>query len=343
MITVLLLLIVTGSVFITSELFKEVENSAKNYYVIISAVIILIVCFISKKGVQKLIESMRVRLFYNGIVLICMLSSMHGILQYLGFFPSNHSAFSITGSFENPAGFAAIQAALFPFVFTQCFAKETGKALKCLSAIVSVLCATSVVMAGSRTGSLAICSAIVIVLYFTSTASIVIKKHRWLWLLLLILTGSLLITLYYIKKDSADGRLFIWCRCIDLIKERPILGHGVYGFHRCYMSTQAVFFQMHPDSPYVMLADNVSHPLNEYIKLAVNHGLVGLAVAIALLVLIVHRLFKCDEQTKVLGLSFVASVFIMCQFSYPLRYATVWLLAAIAVVPALIINERIAF
>ena len=336
MIRVLLVLILFGGVFITSGLFQEFLNRPKSFFLLITTLLLLFVCFVSRKGVQKLKDSFKSPGFFNGVTIVCLLVTVHGFLQYFGVMPSFHKLFAVTGTFENPAGYAAVQAAMFPFVFTRCFSKENGRFLKFFSAIVSVLCAASVILAGSRTGFLAICAAVVVVLAFSDAVASLFKKHRWLWLLLIIMIVSSAVFLYFIKKDSADGRVFIWNRCLELIKERPLFGYGRYGFQGHYMPVQAEYFRAHPDSPYVMIADNVTTAFNEYLKLAVNYGLVGLAVAIAILVLIVRRLFKCDKQTKVLGLSFVASIFIMCQFSYPYMYGAVWFLSLIAIIPAFV-------
>ena len=340
MIRVLLVLILFGGVFITSGLFQEFLNRPKSFFLLITTLLLLFVCFVSRKGVQKLLESLKSRGLFNGVAVVCLLVTVHGFLQYFGVMPSYHRAFSITGTFENPAGFAAVQAAMFPFVFTRCFDKECGRFLKIFSIVVSVLCATSVILAGSRTGFIAICAAIAVVLAYTDAVSSLFKAHRWLWILLLVIAVVLAILLYHIKKDSADGRVFIWNRCLELIKERPLFGYGRYGFQGHYMPVQADFFRAHPDSPYVMIADNVTTAFNEYLKLTVNYGLAGLTVAIALLVLIVRKLFKSDKQTKVLGLSFVASVFIMCQFSYPYEYRAVWLLSIMAIAPSFINTEK---
>ena len=336
MVRVLLVLILFGSVFITSGLFKEYLNQSKSFFLLISSLILLIGCFVSRKGVQKLLDSLKSRGLYYGIAIVCLLVTIHGLLQYFGVMPSYHRAFPITGTFENPAGFATVQAAMFPFVFFLCFNKDNGKLLRYISLLLSILCLTSVVLAGSRMGFLAICAAIVVVLGFTDTISSFFKSHRWVWIPILIIVALSLVALYYLKQDSADGRLFIWARCFDLIKERPLFGYGAYGFSAHYMNAQADYFRANPDSPYVMLADNVTQPFNEYIKLTVNYGLVGLIAAIILLVWIIRNLLRSDKQTKVLGLSFVASVFVMCQFSYPYIYDALWLLCFMAIAPAFI-------
>lgn len=336
MIRVLLVLILFGGVFITSGYFQEFLNRPKSFFLLITTLLLLFVCFVSRKGIKKLVDALKSHKLFYSVAIVCLLVTIHGFLQYFGILPSYHRLFAVTGTFENPAGFAAVQAAMFPFVFTRCFDKECGRFLKIFSIVVSVLCATSVILAGSRTGFIAICAAFAVVLAYTDAVSSLFKAHRWLWILLVVIAVVSAILLYHIKKDSADGRVFIWNRCLELIKERPLFGYGRYGFQGHYMPAQADYFRAHPDSPYVMIADNVTTAFNEYLKLTVNYGLVGLAVAIALFVLIVRRLFKCDKQTKVLGLSFIASMFIMCQFSYPYMYGAVWFLSLIAIVPAFV-------
>ena len=336
MIEVLLVVILLGSVFITSGLFMEEENDAKLYFILISTILLLIYCLISNKGLQKLKDSLKSSILRYGVVFVCMLTTVHGFLQYCGLFISNHVAFPITGTFENPAGFVAVQATMFPFVFTSCFDKEKGIILQLVSIVIAILCFISVLLAGSRTGFLALCSVMAVVLSSREKVVYFFKSHLWIWIPFLIVFLFSSIFLYYLKRDSADGRLFVWNRCIELICEHPLFGYGTNGFHRCYMSAQADFFRMHPESPFDMLADNVTHPFNEFIKLTIQYGLVGLSVVISMIVWIVRKLIKSDRRTKILGLSFLSSLFIMSLFSYPLRYVAVWLLALFAIIPVTI-------
>lgn len=331
--SIILVLIIFGGVFITSELFKDVQNDPKTYFILISITIYIITCFVSRKGIQQLFETLQSHVLLYGIVVVCMLTSIHGLLQYFGLFSSNHSAFPITGSFENPAGFAAVQAAMFPFVLTKCIDRDNGILLRVFLIVVSLACFSSVILSGSRTGFLSLFSVVIVVMAFDNKLLIYFKTRKWLWIPSLVLMVSLSVLLYYVKQDSADGRVFVWKRCFELIKERLLFGYGVSGFHRFYMSTQANFFRIHPDSHFVMLADNISHPFNEFLKLTINYGLLGLSIAIAILVWIVWRLFKSEKQSKVLGLSFISSLFIMCLFSYPYRYSIVWLLSFVAIAP----------
>ena len=336
LISIIFLLILTGGVFVNSALFKEVENTPKEYFILISLTSLLIVCLVSSNCLRQLKKSVTISFFLNGITVVCFLTTIHGLLQFFGLITSHHSAFPITGTFDNPAGFAAVQTALFPFVFNSCFDKENGKFLHFFSISVVVLCFISVVLSGSRAGFLALCTSIIVILAYDETIVALFKSHRWLWLPLLLLVVLSSIMLYLLKQDSADGRLFIWSRCLEIIKERPLLGYGMSGFRQYYMSAQANYFRANPGSSFIMLSDNVGHPFNEYIRLIIQFGLVGFLIAVIILVIIVRKLLKCDKPTKVLGLSFVSSIFVMCQFSYPFRYAAVWLLASFAIIPAFI-------
>jgi O-antigen ligase len=331
---IILSLILLGSVFITSEHFMNVENDAKAYFIGVLLILLLLVCSISRKGVTSLMTALRTPGVGVGFSIVCFILSTYGLLQYSGYIPSRHYAFPITGTYENPAGFAAVQAALFPFALYICFQNENKRWIRCFSGVTAVLCFVTVILSGSRAGVLAICAAATVVLVFRTKVLSVFKTHQWLWLTMILTIVTASVMMYRFKASSADGRLFVWSVCLDMIKERPLFGYGIGGIEKHYMDAQAAYFSMHPDSPYVMLADNVTHPFNEYIKLTVNYGLVGLAMAFFVLALTVKRLLNSKENVKVIGLAVTASVFVMCQFSYPFHYAAVWFIASVAIIPA---------
>ena len=86
---------------------------------------------------------------------------------------------------------------------------------------------------------------------------------------------ALLVGLYSIRKDSANGRLLIWKVSLEMIKDKPVFGLGINGFQANYMEYQARYFRTHPDSPFSNLADNNQFAFNEVLKLLVERGLVG--------------------------------------------------------------------
>lgn len=76
-----------------------------------------------------------------------------------------------------------------------------------------------------------------------------------------------IISIYYYKKDSADGRLLIWRVSIDMIADAPLVGHGIGTFENKYMYYQAQYFESHPYSKYEKLADNIVYPYNEFLRI----------------------------------------------------------------------------
>ena len=273
---IFLQLIIFGGIFITSKRFMNVENDAKTYFIGVLLILFLLVCSFSRKGLPRFIAALSTTYVGIGFSIVCFILSTYGLLQYSGYIPSRHYAFPITGTYENPAGFAAVQAALFPFALYLCFRNEYKCWIRWFAGVTAVLCFVSVLLSGSRAGVLAICAAAMVVLVLRTKVLSVFKTHRWLWLPLILTIVIASVVMYRIKASSADGRLFVWSICLDMIKERPLFGYGIGGIEKHYMDAQAAYFNVHPDSPYVMMADNVTHPFNEYIKLLLTMGWLGL-------------------------------------------------------------------
>jgi O-antigen ligase len=58
------------------------------------------------------------------------------------------------------------------------------------------------------------------------------------------------VTLFYQKKDSTNGRLLIWKVSSEMIKDKPVLGHGINTFQAKYMDYQSQYFENNRDSKY---------------------------------------------------------------------------------------------
>lgn len=85
-----------------------------------------------------------------------------------------------------------------------------------------------------------------------------------------------------------------------------------------------------------MLADNVTHPLNEYVLLAVNFGIIGVTVIIGIAVIIVRYCLKHPSRDGFIGLSVMAGIAVLALFSYPFRYP----LTSVALACALLLVFR---
>ena len=250
------------------------------------------------------------------IVFVCLAQAVYGILQYymLVYTPNT---FKVVGSFDNPAGFAASLAAGFPFSLSL----KNSKISKYLGLLAAGVIIVAVVLSESRAGALAIVLSLVIYL-FSKNKNIVRYKFRYsiIGIISLLIMGVLL---FFYKKNSALGRMLIWKNSLEMILDKPIVGHGSGSFLSKYMIYQADNFEYNPASLFSKLADNVSHPFNEYLFLTVEYGMIGLLILVFAFILII-RLTK-RVSPEILSL---LSVAIFSCFSYSFRYAFVIVIVA---------------
>lgn len=96
-----------------------------------------------------------------------------------------------------------------------------------------------------------------------------------------------------------------------MIKEHPIIGFGTDGFEREYMLRQADYFRNNPSSRYNMLADDMQHPLNEFVYLWVNYGIFA---PLLLLVSLTLPLFVYIHKRNTDGM-WASLLYYLCHYS----------------------------
>ena len=115
-----------------------------------------------------------------------------------------------------------------------------------------------------------------------------------------------------------------------MIVQKPLTGYGINGFDKEYMHRQAEHFRSHPDCEYAMLADEVHHPLNEFIFAWVIFGLFGMLTLLAILMTL---MLGCARQpvpiARILSLP-LSGLAVFCCFSYPLQYPISWLVLLVS-------------
>lgn len=132
--------------------------------------------------------------------------------------------------------------------------------------------------------------------------------------------------MYFIKKNSADGRILIWKTALEMIKVHPIAGHGNNAIAAHYMDYQADYFEKHPDSPYILLGDNVKHLFNEYLEVGVRYGIVGWLLLLSTAWFMLHCYKKAQVYKQGIAFYSLGSISIFACFSYPLTYPFVWII-----------------
>ena len=274
------------------------------------------------------------QLLLSIIPICCFVQALYGIGQFIGWFQSP-SGFHVTGSFDNPAGFAACLCAGAPLFWYFILNKNPFKKWPAIIALIIV--GVAIVLSVSRAGIISF----LLIPLLVGLRYLSLGKAKEI-LLLAIFSLSMIAGLYFLKKDSANGRILIWQCSWEMIKDKPILGFGHGGFKANYMNYQADYFISHPDSPFSMLADNVNRPFNEYVLLLVNYGLLGLAVLLAFILFLwkVYRNHPNQSLLTSIACWSLSSIAVFAMFSYPLTYPFVWVTGLVAIF--IIINPKLS-
>lgn len=247
-----------------------------------------------------------------------IVESIIAILQNFSLLESNHHIFNITGTFANPAPLAGFLSICF--ITTINFIHENlqkqNHHLILFHIIISICILYGLILSESRAGWL---SAVIGLIFLSSPKlqqnSFSLKRTIYYKAMLSFAVGIFIIIGYFLKKDSADGRLLIWLNTLNMIVDHPILGTGTGGWLANYMYYQANYFHLNPNSPFVILADNVFYSYNELLHITAEHGIIGLTLILFLLYfLLKYKSKKYEEHTmKALLITFLIFSF----FSYP--------------------------
>jgi len=158
---------------------------------------------------QQAVHTCPPRYLFGTVILFAFALAIQGILQHADMFPFGKMRLAAIGNFDNPAGFAAALACAFPFCFL--FFTDQTRTLRYAAMVAATLIAVAIILSGSRAGMLAIAVATAVWFF--------VKSNRFRWkrsinpvcwkIVAATVMLALPIALYFIKKDSADGRLLI--------------------------------------------------------------------------------------------------------------------------------------
>lgn len=317
-----------GSMFFTSSAFVNMETAPKCYAALFGGVVFALAYIISSFFARNTTEDTN-RMFFclcSVIAVICTAQALYGILQYTGILPARNG-FRVTGSFDNPAGFAASLCVGFPFLFVFVFDKKAW--IKGLAIAAGFIIIAAVVLSASRAGIVSLFVVGMLVLFY----KLRIKTSRKI----IVFFAAFVITLsglYFLKKDSADGRLLIWRCTWEMIKDKPLLGHGHGGFKANYMNYQAAYSEKYPDNKFLMLADNINRPFNEYLLLLANYGIVGFGLFLFFIWFLWKSYRRIQDKNRFVLVSVwcLLSIGAFALFSYPLRYPFTWVMGILSTV-----------
>lgn len=266
------------------------------------------------------------------LVLWGIAEAVYGGLQLYGLAESNHSLYNITGSFRNPGPYAGFLAVVLPVaLYLALSCRIRNKCLRqgtvALCWVYVFLCATLLPATLSRAAWIAACVGCGIVLCaryrLRARCILYFRRHRrraWAWLsaacLLLALAGM---GAYYLKKDSADGRLLMWKVTARVVADAPYTGVGPGRFAGAYGEAQVAYFASGKGTAQEKhVAGSPEYAFNEFLGIAAERGFPFLVYCLLLLVFA----FRCAGRGRQWGIAGGLAAFLAFScFSYPL---SVW-------------------
>jgi tetratricopeptide (TPR) repeat protein len=333
----LILLFCAVSVLITLHHTGRVTNKS---LLLIFAMAFYFYLRIFLAGKSKLMYSLCCLAF----IVTGLVEAVWGLMQLYGFAFSQHNLFKTTGSFFNPGPYSGWLAMVFPMALgyaalnykrifkgrevTQSLPDDVFRSspIALISSLISSIAVLSIILilpaAMSRASWLAALGGCVFigVIYGlrNKKATDYIKKYRkrviFLSFVTIILLAVSMTGLFFLKKDSASGRAFIWKIALQTVKENPF-GVGLGNFGGSYGDAQAAYFASGAGTErekYV--AEGVEYAFNEYLQICIETGIVPFLIFLAFVVCVLRLGVRNKNYLPAVSL---VVLLIFASMSYP--------------------------
>lgn len=257
-------------------------------------------------------------IFINAIVFV---ESLIGLAQVLKLQTSGHPGFAMTGSFANPGPYGGLMAILLAILGTYVIQNRNAqkwyyKALVILSCISCALCVIMLPASMSRAAWLAFGVAALVLGFKELDLADWIRKHKSVAAIASVLVIIAMTGVFFLKKDSAIGRLHIWHMELRAIAEKPLSGHGRGTVLGVYGDTQAEYFA-EKERPEIItkVAGCPEYAFNEYLKVGVEYGIPAMVGVIVVFIIVIALMMKFRLPFAYGLIAFSVFAF----FSYPLE------------------------
>ena len=315
------------SVFLTTYTLNDsFANTAKPF--ILALLLILYLC------IRLLLDTNR-QIFQHlciFLVLTGLTEAIWGLLQLYGLLPSYHNLFNVTGSLFNPGLYAGYIAIIFPLAL-QCYLNNrnrqpvtmTSSINKWIGIVTCIAFFLALPATMSRASWIAVVAGSIMVIGGHLKGTALFRKHilnpekRGLKIVAFILVAGIIIAssagMFYLKEDSANGRLLSWKMSLSALVQRPF-GVGLGHFPSAYGEAQSSYFATGSASETdVYIAGSPEYAFNDFLHIGVESGIASLLIFIGMLVCVFRGLIKCKNYGM---LGAVVALLTFACFSYPL-------------------------
>jgi len=240
----------------------------------------------------------------------------------------------MTGSFFNPGPYACYLAVIMPMSFYYALKFRICYKVKfhfrylsiyllwgisVLTVLSSILVLPAAMSRAAWIASVGGCGLVLLhFLYKSKKVKMFIISNRKKFALVVV--GSILLIIagcfgaYILKKDSADGRTFIWKNTIELIKQNP-LGVGIGNFSGSYGPIQAAYFESGKGTAEEeRVAGNPEYAFNEYLQVCAEQGII---VFLLFICIVGYSLYIGIKRKKIAATSSLLALLIAAGASYP--------------------------
>ena len=258
------------------------------------------------------------------LILIGLYELGVGLFQCIQVMRLGMPYYTVCGTFENPAPYSILIVLILPLALDYALfvrfrhGQKITNMLFYLSAFYLLFSVVILVMCVSRTAWVASVISLMSMVWLRMKCSVV--KKCFVLLAVLVFSVPFLYGMYALKKDSADGRLFIWKISYSVAKQQIFSGVGIGGFPYVYGEAQEAYFREKKDARNEeMLAGAPDYAYNEYLQIWIELGLPGVLSCLCLIAYVYIRLLRC-RNVEVVGLcGAMVSLMVVSFFSYPLR------------------------
>ena len=300
------------------------------------ACVILFILLVIRFDTQRIVDIIEL-----SIIVVCLIETVYALLQLYEVLPSYHRFFKTTGSFYNSGPLGGFIVIAIPLVLHRII-DEKGKAMcsvcKYFFYVLLILIAIILPATMSRTAWIASFVSVIYLLFVHKVLSRLIASVKinrlYLWSGFVVLVICAFALVWYIKYDSAVGRIFLWKISVLAICESPFWGCG--GFADAYSRAQERYFAKGEASELERLAaGSPDYAFNDYLHIGVEYGV---PILILLLFVLVCVAKKSHDQRCYGATGALMSVMIFAFASYPMHLPVFVVVVVLLVVRVLMVN-----
>jgi hypothetical protein len=220
-----------------------------------------------------------------------MINIFIALEQYMGVTPSFNETNRISGNFYNPAPFSIYLGALLPFAI---FKLRTAHSFLEKSTTFLIIAVSLWIIYELNSRGVWVALMILLIINISN----IIPNTKFLLKILtlsviIIFSVPLLIYLYTLRPDSAQGRILIWLSSLTMSIENPF-GVGIGLLQAKYLEYQSTILALSKSEKFNLLAGDTIYAFNDILQISSERGIIGISIFL----FIIYNLITSRRQIK---------------------------------------------